>query len=152
MLRLADGDVVLAAMDLSPLLSCRHLTQQRLAIVRGDRAKPRPVEDSHAQLILDRGEVHEREQLERLSLECVGHADLSTGEMPVAREARGTDFLLDDHRLNLTVSRAQCVATLVRSPALLDADCSTLHAMELLDGVRGFVEVAERAGDPARVA
>jgi predicted RecB family nuclease len=87
MLRLADGDVVLAPTDLSALLSCQHLTQQRLGIVRGERGKPRPVDDPHAQLIRDRGEVHEREQLERLSLECGGHVDLATDEIPLTREA-----------------------------------------------------------------
>jgi uncharacterized protein len=86
-LRLADGDVVLAATDLSGMLSCQHLTQQRLGIVRGERGKPRPVDDPHAQLIRDRGDVHEQEQLERLSLECGGHVDLSVGEIPLTREA-----------------------------------------------------------------
>jgi predicted RecB family nuclease len=89
-LRLADGDVVLAATDLSALLSCQHLTQQRLGIVRGERGKPRPVDDPHAQLIRDRGEVHEQQQLERLSQECGGHVDLATGEIPVTREALKT--------------------------------------------------------------
>jgi hypothetical protein len=55
---------------------------------------------------------------------------------------RGIDFLLDDHRLNVAVSRAQCLAVLVHSPRLLDANCRTLHAMELLDGVCSFVECA----------
>jgi hypothetical protein len=68
-LRLADGDGVLAATVLSALLSCQHLTQQRLAIVRGARGKPRRVDDPHAQLIRDRGYAHEQQQLERLSLE-----------------------------------------------------------------------------------
>jgi predicted RecB family nuclease len=86
-LRLADDGVVLAATDLSAMLSCQHLTQQGLGIVRGERAKPRPVDDPHAQLIRDRGEVHEREQLRRLSVECGGHVDLSTGEIPLTRES-----------------------------------------------------------------
>ena len=86
MLRLAEGDVVLAATDLSALLSCEHLTQQRLGIVRNERGKPRPVDDPHAQLIRDRGEVHEQQQLKRLSSECGGHVDLSTGEAPLTRE------------------------------------------------------------------
>jgi predicted RecB family nuclease len=84
-LRLSEDGVVLAATDLSALLSCRHLTQQRLAIVRGERAKPRPVDDPHAELIRARGDAHEREQLDRLSLECGGHLDLSTGEIPLTR-------------------------------------------------------------------
>jgi uncharacterized protein len=55
---------------------------------------------------------------------------------------RGVEFLFDDHRLNVAVSRAQCLAILVYSPRLLDAECRTLHTMELLDGVCSFVEVA----------
>ena len=87
MLRLADGTLVLAATDLTNHLACGHLTQQRLAIARGQRAKPRPADDPHADLIRDRGEAHEREQLDRLSAECGGHVDLSSDASPVTREA-----------------------------------------------------------------
>jgi uncharacterized protein len=55
---------------------------------------------------------------------------------------RGIDFLFDDHRLNVAVSRAQCLAVLVHSARLLDADCRTLEAMTLVDGVCRFVEMA----------
>lgn len=87
MLRLADGELVLAATDLTNHLACPHLTQQRLAIARGQRGKPRPADDPHADLIRERGEAHEREQLDRLSDECSGHVDLSDGELPRTREA-----------------------------------------------------------------
>lgn len=63
----------------------------------------------------------------------------STGE----EVPRGIDFLFDAHRLNVAVSRAQCLAVLVHSPRLLDVDCRTLQAMELVDGVCRFVELAE---------
>jgi uncharacterized protein len=56
---------------------------------------------------------------------------------------RGMEFLFDAHRFNVAISRAQCLAVLVHSPRLLDADCRTLRAMELLDGVCRFVELAE---------
>jgi len=55
---------------------------------------------------------------------------------------RGIDFLFDAHRLNVAISRAECLAILVHSPRLLDADCRTLNAMELVDGVCRFVEMA----------
>jgi superfamily I DNA and/or RNA helicase len=58
---------------------------------------------------------------------------------------RGLDFLFDRNRLNVAVSRAQCLAVLVHSPRLLDADCRTLEAMELVDGACRFVELAEAA-------
>lgn len=56
---------------------------------------------------------------------------------------RGMGFLFDAHRLNVAVSRAQCLAVLVHNPRLLDADCPTLEAMDLVDGVCRFVEMAE---------
>jgi uncharacterized protein len=56
---------------------------------------------------------------------------------------RGLDFLFNKNRLNVAVSRAECLAVLVHSPQLLDADCRTLEAMELVDGVCRFLEMAE---------
>jgi len=56
---------------------------------------------------------------------------------------RGMGFLFDAHRLNVAVSRAQCLAVLVHSPRLLDANCATLEAMKLVDGVCRFIELAE---------
>jgi uncharacterized protein len=56
---------------------------------------------------------------------------------------RGMEFLFDAHRFNVAISRAQCLAVLTHSPRLLDADCRTLRAMELVDGVCRFVELAE---------
>src|SRR5689334_20367058 len=86
MLALADGTLVLAATDLTNYLACAHLTQQRLGVVRGERSKPRPADDPHANLIRERGERHEDEQLRRLSNECGGHVDLSTDDAPYSRE------------------------------------------------------------------
>lgn len=86
MLRLADGSLVLAPTDLTNHLACVHLTQQRLAIARGDRSKPRPADDPHADLVRARGDAHEQEQLARLSDECGGHVDLSSGTAPFTRE------------------------------------------------------------------
>jgi uncharacterized protein len=59
---------------------------------------------------------------------------------------RGMEFLFDAHRFNVAISRAQCLAVLVHSPRLLDADCPTLRAMELVDGVCRFVELAKPVG------
>jgi predicted RecB family nuclease len=87
MFALADGTLVVAATDLTNHLACTHLTQQRLGVARGERAKPRPADDPHADLIRDRGDRHEREQLGRLSAECGGHVDLSSDDHPYTREA-----------------------------------------------------------------
>jgi hypothetical protein len=65
----------------------------------------------------------------------------SAGDIP-----RGMEFLFDAHRFNVAVSRAQCLAVLVHSPRLLDADCPTLSAMELVDGACRFVELADPVG------
>jgi predicted RecB family nuclease len=87
MFALADGTLILAATDLTNHLACEHLTQQRLAIARGERPKPRPSEDPHAALVRERGQRHEVEQLARLSDECGGHVDLSSNDAPYSRQA-----------------------------------------------------------------
>jgi predicted RecB family nuclease len=74
---LSDGYLVLSPSDLTGYLACEHLTQQRLAIARRQRGRPRPADDPHAQLIRDRGDEHERVQLERLSACAGGHVDLT---------------------------------------------------------------------------
>jgi AAA domain len=55
---------------------------------------------------------------------------------------RGLDFLFDRNRFNVAISRAQCSAVVVVNPGLLDADCRTLEAMQLVDGACRFVEMA----------
>jgi uncharacterized protein len=58
---------------------------------------------------------------------------------------RGLDFVFDRNRLNVALSRAQCLAVLVHSPRLLDADCRTLGQMALVNGACRFVELATEA-------
>lgn len=84
MIGLADGTLVLAATDITEHLACAHLTAQRVGIARGTRPRPRPVDDPHADLARERGERHETEQLERLSLEAGGHVDLSSDGPPAS--------------------------------------------------------------------
>jgi uncharacterized protein len=55
---------------------------------------------------------------------------------------RGPDFLFSRNRMNVAVSRAQCLAVMVVNERLLDADCRTLEAMELVDGACRFLEMA----------
>jgi uncharacterized protein len=43
---------------------------------------------------------------------------------------RGSDFLLSPNRLNVAISRAQCLAIVVASPRLLSPRCTTLKQME----------------------
>jgi len=58
---------------------------------------------------------------------------------------RGIDFLLSRNRLNVAISRAQCLAYLVCSPTLLDVDCKTIEHMRLANALCRFVEIAEEA-------
>jgi uncharacterized protein len=60
---------------------------------------------------------------------------------------RGLEFLFDAHRLNVAVSRAQALAVVAYSPRLLEADCPSLRAMDLVDGVCRFIELAEPASE-----
>jgi predicted RecB family nuclease len=56
---------------------------------------------------------------------------------------RGIDFLMSRNRLNVAVSRAQCLAYLVCAPALLDVECKTVEHMRLANALCRFVELAE---------
>ena len=58
---------------------------------------------------------------------------------------RGLDFLLSRNRLNVAVSRAQCLAYLVCSPRLLEVDCNTIEHMRLANALCRFVELADTA-------
>jgi predicted RecB family nuclease len=55
---------------------------------------------------------------------------------------RGLDFLFSRNRLNVAISRAQCLAYLVCSPRLLDANCRTVEQMRLANALCRFVETA----------
>jgi uncharacterized protein len=57
---------------------------------------------------------------------------------------RGLDFLFSRNRLNVAISRAQCLAYLVASPGLLDANCRTIAQMRLENALCRLAEVAER--------
>jgi superfamily I DNA and/or RNA helicase len=56
---------------------------------------------------------------------------------------RGNAFLMSRNRLNVAVSRAQCLAYLACAPRLLDVDCKTVEHMRLANALCRFVEIAE---------
>jgi predicted RecB family nuclease len=58
---------------------------------------------------------------------------------------RGLDFLFSRNRLNVAISRAKCLAYLVASPRLLDANCRTVEQMRLANALCRLVEVAAAA-------
>jgi superfamily I DNA and/or RNA helicase len=55
---------------------------------------------------------------------------------------RGLDFLFSRNRLNVAISRAQCLAYLVCSSRLLDANCRTVEQMRLANALCRLVELA----------
>jgi hypothetical protein len=55
---------------------------------------------------------------------------------------RGLDFLFSRNRLNVAISRVQCLAYLVCSPRLLDAKCVTVEQIWLANALCRLVETA----------
>lgn len=56
---------------------------------------------------------------------------------------RNLAFLFSRNRLNVAISRAQCLAILVCSPRLLEARCHSIEEMELVNALCRLVEHAE---------
>ena len=67
----------------------------------------------------------------------------SMASSSVEEAPRGVAFLFDQHRLNVAISRARCMAIVVGSPALLDAAASS---PDDLRSVNGLISVVEQAG------
>jgi uncharacterized protein len=57
---------------------------------------------------------------------------------------RNLAFLFSRNRLNVAISRPQCLAYLVCSPRLLEARCNSIEEMELVNALRRLAEYAER--------
>jgi superfamily I DNA and/or RNA helicase len=57
---------------------------------------------------------------------------------------RNLAFLFSRNRLNVAISRAQCLAYLVCSPRLLEARCNSIEDMELVNALCRLAEYAER--------
>ena len=59
---------------------------------------------------------------------------------------RGIEFLYSRNRLNVAISRAQCLAVVVASPQLLEAPCNTIEQMKLVNTlcfVKAYAENSE---------
>jgi uncharacterized protein len=55
---------------------------------------------------------------------------------------RSLSFLFSRNRLNVAISRAQCLAVLVCSPRLLEARCQSIEEMQLVNALCRLVEYA----------
>jgi superfamily I DNA and/or RNA helicase len=58
---------------------------------------------------------------------------------------RGLDFLMSRNRLNVAVSRAQCLAYVACSPRLLEVDCRTVEHLKLANALCRFVCSPEKS-------
>ena len=63
---------------------------------------------------------------------------------------RSLAFLFSRNRLNVAISRAQCLAVLVCSPRLLEARCQSLEEMQLVNALCRLVEYASPPLDTAQ--
>src|SRR5213078_4398057 len=67
-----------------------------------------------------------------------------------AEAPRGVDFLYSLHRLNVAISRAQGMAILICSPALLDVIARTPEQMRLANALCRLVEMGQHDSARAR--
>lgn len=57
---------------------------------------------------------------------------------------RGMEFLYSPNRLNVAISRAQCLTILVASPKVFEAECRTPRQMQLANAHCRYLELAEQ--------
>lgn len=55
---------------------------------------------------------------------------------------RGMEFLYSANRMNAAISRAQCLAILVASPNIFEADCKTPRQMQLANAFCRYLELS----------
>ncbi|WP_153398449.1 TM0106 family RecB-like putative nuclease [Ornithinicoccus halotolerans] len=67
----------------------------------------------------------------------------SMASSTAADAPRGVGFLYDTHRLNVALSRAQALAVVVGSPALLDAPVSSAEQLRAVNALCRLVDLAE---------
>lgn len=56
---------------------------------------------------------------------------------------RGMEFLYSSNRMNVAISRAQCLAILVASPNIFEADCKTPRQMQLANAFCRYLEMSQ---------
>jgi superfamily I DNA and/or RNA helicase len=55
---------------------------------------------------------------------------------------RGMEFLYSLNRLNVAISRARCIAVIVASPGLFQAECKTPRQVQLMNALCRYCEMA----------
>tara|TARA_R100000005_G_scaffold49016_2_gene23517 strand:- start:1981 stop:5388 length:3408 start_codon:yes stop_codon:yes gene_type:complete len=70
----------------------------------------------------------------------------STATSSHADAPRGMEFLYSANRFNVATSRAKCVAILVASPQLFEAECRTPQQMQLANAFCRYLELAQPIG------
>jgi uncharacterized protein len=63
---------------------------------------------------------------------------------------RTLEFLFSRNRLNVAVSRAQCLAVVVASPRLLESRARTIEQMRLINALCRFADLAQAQGGGSR--
>jgi len=56
---------------------------------------------------------------------------------------RGMEFLYSSNRFNVAISRAKCMAILIASPGVFEADCRTPRQMQLANAFCRYLEMAQ---------
>jgi hypothetical protein len=123
-----------------------------------ERGAPQVLLDSIAPLLPCRGRhtpVDSKEDLLVAEVEVTIKAASMFGELFYSMASssgedvpRGLDFLMSRNRLNVAVSRAQCLAYVTCSPRLLEVDCRTVEHLKLANALCRFVEIADLQASP----
>ena len=67
-MQISNGRILLSPSDLNDYVNCRHLTTLAREVARGEREAPHAA-DEGAQLLQEKGELHEQQFLERCAPE-----------------------------------------------------------------------------------
>jgi hypothetical protein len=137
--RLLDGTDVTTYNWSESRAITRPLTQDDILIVTPYNAQVRQLKRTLTAAGLDAIRVGpvDKFQGQEAPIVFFSMATSSGEEVP-----RTLDFLFSRNRLNVAISRAQCLAILVAGPKLLDVHCKTIEQMKLVNSLCRFVEMA----------
>lgn len=134
------------------MLGVIHQRGQPTWIDREDQQRPLTLEDI---LVIAPYNAQVFEIQQRLPGARVGTVDKFQGqEAPIAIYSmatsshadapRGMEFLYSANRFNVAISRAKCVAVLVASPRVFEAECRTPRQMQLANAFCRFLEISHQ--------